>query len=64
MKNVNMSFYGLISSVFYYIDVEQTVMQFGRMSENEFSCDFRYPLSLIQAFGVALSALESRMFRE
>ncbi len=34
-------------------------MQFGRMSENEFSCDFRYPLSLIQTFGIALSAFES-----
>ncbi|CAF4799930.1 unnamed protein product [Rotaria sp. Silwood1] len=45
-------------------NVEQIVMEFGRMLDNEFSCDFRYPLSLIQAFAIALSALESRWFRE
>jgi tubby-related protein 1 len=48
----------------YHIDTEQVVMQFGRMSENMFSCDFRYPLSFIQAFGIGLSAFETRLFRE
>lgn len=58
-------FYNRMKCFFcHYLDVEQIVMQFGRMAENEFSCDFRYPLSLIQTFGIALSALESRLFRE
>jgi len=39
-------------------------MQFGRRTEDIFSCDFRYPLSFVQAFGIGLSALESRLFRE
>ena len=43
---------------------KQIVMQFGRMSDNEFFCDFCYPLSLIQAFGIALSAFDSRLFRD
>ncbi len=49
---------------FYSLDKEHIVMQSGRMSENEFSCDFRYPLSLMQAFGIALSAFDSRLFRD
>lgn len=49
---------------FYSLDRERVVMQFGRMSDNEFSCDFRYPLTLMQAFGIALSAFDSRLFRE
>jgi len=39
-------------------------MQFGRMSEDVFSCDFLYPLSFVQAFGIALSAYETRLFRD
>lgn len=46
------------------LDEEQIVMQFGRMSDNEFSCDFCHPLSLMQAFGIALSAFDSRLFRD
>jgi hypothetical protein len=49
---------------FYDTDVDQVVMQFGQMSENMFSCDFRYPLSFVQAFGIGLSAFETRLFRE
>ncbi|CAF1117463.1 unnamed protein product [Adineta ricciae] len=43
---------------------EQTVMEFGRMTDTIFSCDFRYPLSFIQAFSIALTAFETRLFRE
>jgi hypothetical protein len=53
-----------IENDFYYLDQQRVVMQFGRMAENEFSCDFRYPLSLMQAFAIALSAFDSRLFRE
>jgi len=47
-----------------FLDKEHLIMQFGRMSANEFFCDFRYPLSLMQAFGIALSAFDSRLFRD
>jgi hypothetical protein len=55
----------IIKNTFFIgLDREKVVMQFGRMGDNEFSCDFRYPLTLMQAFGIALSAFDSRLFRE
>jgi hypothetical protein len=30
-----------IENDFYYLDQQRVVMQFGRMAENEFSCDSR-----------------------
>jgi len=50
--------------VLFDADINQNLMQFGRMSENIYSCDFRYPLSFIQAFCIGLSALETSLFRE
>jgi len=46
------------------LDEEEIVMQFGRVDEDLFTCDFRYPLSAIQAFGIALSSFDSRIARE
>lgn len=46
------------------LDEEDVVMQFGRVDTDTFTCDFRYPLSPIQAFGIALSSFESRLARE
>ena len=46
------------------LDDEHVVMQFGRISDDTFTCDYRYPLSAIQAFGIALSAFDSRLTRE
>ncbi|CAF1474091.1 unnamed protein product [Adineta steineri] len=43
---------------------EEIVMQFGRVDEDLFTCDYRYPLSAIQAFGIALSSFDSRIARE
>jgi tubby-related protein 1 len=39
-------------------------MQFGRVDNNTFTCDYRYPLSAIQAFGIALSSFEGGIARE
>jgi len=39
-------------------------MQFGRVDDDTFTCDYRYPLSAIQAFGIALSSFDSRLARE
>jgi tubby-related protein 1 len=41
------------------IDEKETVMQFGRINADKFICDFRYPLSPIQAFSIALSSFDS-----
>jgi tubby-related protein 1 len=43
---------------------EEVVMQFGRVNKDTFTCDYRYPLSAIQAFGIALSSFEGGIARE
>lgn len=37
------------------------VMQFGRISTHEFTCDVMYPLSILQAFTIALSSFDSKL---
>lgn len=37
------------------------VMQFGRISDHEFTCDVAYPLSILQAFSIALSSFDSKL---
>lgn len=37
------------------------VMQFGRVSNHEFACDVAYPLSILQAFAIALSSFDSKL---
>lgn len=37
------------------------VMQFGRVSNHEFTCDVTYPLSILQAFSIALSSFDSKL---
>lgn len=37
------------------------VMQFGRISNHEFTCDVTYPLSILQAFSIALSSFDSKL---
>lgn len=37
------------------------VMQFGRISEHEFTCDVSHPLTILQAFTVALSSFDSKL---
>jgi len=57
--------YTPINSCFFfvYIDEEVVVMQFGRLDDDTFICDYRYPLSAIQTFGFALSSFDSRLAR-
>ncbi|CAF3599638.1 unnamed protein product [Rotaria sp. Silwood1] len=43
---------------------EEVVMQFGRITDDTFLLDYRYPLSAIQAFSIALSAFDSHFTRE
>merc|ERR1712110_1303915 len=37
------------------------IMQFGRISEDVFTIDYRYPLSAFQAFSIALSSFDSKL---
>ncbi|KAI5640224.1 tub family domain-containing protein [Phthorimaea operculella] len=40
---------------------DYVVMQFGRVAEDIFTMDFRYPLCALQAFGIALSSFDSKL---
>ncbi|XP_047507841.1 protein king tubby isoform X1 [Pieris napi] len=40
---------------------DYVAMQFGRISEDVFTMDFRYPLCALQAFGIALSSFDSKL---
>jgi len=45
----------------YEDEEEVVVMQFGRVGDNEFTCDFQYPISPLQAFGIALSSFDYKI---
>ena len=36
-------------------------MLFGRVGEDIFNMDIRYPMSIVQAFGIALSSFDSKL---
>lgn len=40
---------------------EYIVMQFGRVDEDVFTMDYRYPLCAIQAFSIALSSFDNKL---
>ncbi|KAI8441005.1 hypothetical protein MSG28_009281 [Choristoneura fumiferana] len=40
---------------------DYVVMQFGRISEDIFTMDYRYPLCALQAFGIALSSFDNEI---
>ncbi|CAH1100594.1 unnamed protein product [Psylliodes chrysocephalus] len=42
-------------------DTDYVVMQFGRVAEDVFTMDFRYPLCSLQAFAIALSSFDSKL---
>lgn len=43
-------------------DVDETVLvQFGRVGEDSFTLDFKYPVSAVQAFGIALSSFDGKI---
>ncbi|KAB7494212.1 Tubby-like protein [Armadillidium nasatum] len=42
-------------------DTEYIIMQFGRVAEDVFTMDYRYPMSALQAFGIALSSFDSKL---
>lgn len=42
-------------------DPEYIVMQFGRVAEDVFTMDYRYPLCTVQAFAIALSSFDGKL---
>jgi len=42
-------------------DVDYIVMQFGRIDEDVFTCDYIYPMCALQAFGIALSSFDNKL---
>ncbi len=42
-------------------DLEYIIMQFGRVAEDIFTMDYRYPMCALQAFGIALSSFDSKL---
>ncbi len=42
-------------------DEDYIVLQFGRISEDVFTLDYRFPLSALQAFSIALSSFDSKL---
>ncbi|XP_017775648.1 PREDICTED: protein king tubby [Nicrophorus vespilloides] len=42
-------------------DNEYVVMQFGRIAEDIFTMDYRYPMCALQAFAIALSSFDSKL---
>jgi len=42
-------------------DTEYIIMQFGRVAEDIFTMDYRYPMCAVQAFGIALSSFDSKL---
>lgn len=42
-------------------DAEYVVMQFGRVAEDVFTMDYRYPMCALQAFAIALSSFDGKL---
>lgn len=63
MLEVTRSKYIIIHSktLIYLFLVDYIVMQFGRVGEDVFTMDYRYPLCAVQAFAIALSSFDSKL---
>ncbi len=42
-------------------DLDYILLQFGRIETNQFTLDCKYPISILQAFGIALTSFESKL---
>lgn len=52
----NIRFYLIV-----YTTVDYIVMQFGRVAEDVFTMDYRYPMCAVQAFSIALSSFDGKL---
>lgn len=46
---------------FFFFSVDYIVLQFGRISDDLFTMDYRYPLCAMQAFAITLSSFDSKL---
>lgn len=44
-----------------WITADYIVLQFGRVAEDAFTLDYRYPLCALQAFAIALSSFDGKL---
>lgn len=44
-----------------FFSVDYIVMQFGKIDDDTFTMDFRYPLSPVQAFAIALTSFDAKL---
>ncbi|EGD74472.1 hypothetical protein PTSG_05836 [Salpingoeca rosetta] len=42
-------------------DTDYIILQFGRVEEHEFTMDYQYPMSALQAFGVCLTSFDGKL---
>ncbi|XP_071993312.1 tubby-related protein 1 isoform X2 [Engystomops pustulosus] len=42
-------------------DVDYIIMQFGRVADDAFTMDFKYPMCAVQAFAIALSSFDGKL---
>lgn len=47
--------------VIHKTEPDYIIMQFGRVGEDVFTLDFRYPMCALQAFGIALSSFDGKL---
>ena len=47
--------------LFFFRSWSSEVMEFGRVSDDVFTLDYRYPLCTVQAFGIALSSFDNKL---
>jgi tubby-related protein 1 len=47
--------------VIHHSNEDCIIMQFGRVSDDVFTLDYRYPLCALQAFGIALSSFDNKL---
>ena len=40
------------------------LLQFGKIDDNVYNLDYQYPFSLVQAFAIALSSCDGKLFCE
>ncbi|KAJ3084689.1 hypothetical protein HDU99_007305 [Rhizoclosmatium hyalinum] len=42
-------------------DLDYIMMQFGRVEAHKFTMDFKYPMTAVQAFGIALTSFDAKL---
>jgi len=71
MKVYVLNFHGRVTKssvknfqMVYANDDSKVLLQFGRVGDDDFTMDFRYPVTPIQAFGICLSTFDFKLARD